>query len=152
VPLGAEHVPTGIHAGLADGWGALAFDVRARTDHGAVPAWAVTAVGRATTGQPFRLHPRRLGRFTLGPRLPAVALPPSLRERWTAAGDPSASGLVVSSRAAAALLATDDGDEIWATGTALAALRPDGHRPDLLEHHLRLLTTIVRDLAPRDGC
>jgi len=77
---------------------------------------------------------------------------PGRSPRWTAAGDPSASGLVVSSRAAAALLATDDGDEIWATGTALAGLRPDGHRPDLLEHHLRLLTTIVRDLAPRDGC
>jgi hypothetical protein len=30
----------------------------------------------------------------------------------------------------------------------MAAIRPDGHRPQLIEHHARLLTAIVGALAP----
>ena len=52
------------------------------------------------------------------------------------------------------LLATDDGDEFWTTGGGegttggwLAAIRPDGHRPELIEHHTRLLTALVGALA-----
>ncbi|SDG24791.1 hypothetical protein [Klenkia brasiliensis] len=143
VPLGGEHVPTGIHAGRAGGWDALAFDVRTRTAHGVVPAWAVTAVGRPGTGPDWQLHPRRLPRFAVGARMPAVEVPPALAARWAGAGEPSLAALLAVPEAQAVLLATDDGDEVWATPTALAALRPDGHRPDLLEHHLRLLTTLA---------
>jgi hypothetical protein len=53
------------------------------------------------------------------------------------------------------LLGTDDGDEFWTSagqggswaGGFVAAIRPDGHRPELIEHHARLLTAIVAALA-----
>ena len=45
------------------------------------------------------------------------------------------------------LLGTDDGDEFWTAGGYLAAIRPDGHRPELIEHHTRLLTAFVAALA-----
>jgi hypothetical protein len=54
------------------------------------------------------------------------------------AQDPAVHGL---------LLGTDDGDEFWTGAGHLAAVRPDGHRPQLIEHHARLLTAIVGALA-----
>ncbi len=143
VPLGHEHVATGVRTGPADTWTALALDVQARTAHGVVPTWAVTAVGRPGVGDPWRLHPRRLQRFAVGPALPALDVPGPLGERWSAAGSPALAALLAVPAVEQALLGTDDGDEVWATPTALAALRADGHRPDLVEHHLRLLTTLA---------
>jgi hypothetical protein len=61
------------------------------------------------------------------------------------------------------LLGTDDGDEFWtaagahgagsaggggSAGGYIAAIRPDGHRPQLIEHHARLLSALVSALAP----
>jgi hypothetical protein len=54
------------------------------------------------------------------------------------AQDPTVHGL---------LLGTDDGDEFWTGAGYVAAIRPDGHRPALLEHHARLLTAVVQALA-----
>ena len=54
------------------------------------------------------------------------------------AQDPAVHGL---------LLGTDDGDEFWTGAGHVAAVRPDGHRPQLIEHHARLLTAIVGALA-----
>jgi hypothetical protein len=45
------------------------------------------------------------------------------------------------------LLGTDDGDEFWTAAGHVAAVRPDGHRPSLLEHHARLLTAVVAALT-----
>jgi hypothetical protein len=45
------------------------------------------------------------------------------------------------------LLGTDDGDEFWSAAGHEAAVRPDGHRPELLEHHARLLAAIVSALG-----
>ena len=39
------------------------------------------------------------------------------------------------------------GDEFWTGAGHLAAIRPDGHRPQLIEHHTRLLTALVGALA-----
>jgi hypothetical protein len=47
------------------------------------------------------------------------------------------------------LLGTDDGDEFWTGAGYLAAVRPDGHRPLLIEHHVRLLTALVGALTTR---
>ena len=45
------------------------------------------------------------------------------------------------------MLGTDDGDEFWSAAGHVAAVRPDGHRPQLLEHHARLLTALVAALG-----
>ena len=45
------------------------------------------------------------------------------------------------------LLGSDDGDEFWTAAGFLAVIRPDAHRPVLLEHHARLLTAAVGALA-----
>jgi hypothetical protein len=45
------------------------------------------------------------------------------------------------------LLGTDDGDEFWTGAGHLAAIRPDGHRPQLIEHHSRLLAALVAALG-----
>jgi hypothetical protein len=45
------------------------------------------------------------------------------------------------------LLGTDDGDEFWSGAGHVAAVRPDGHRPQLLEHHARLLSALVGALG-----
>jgi hypothetical protein len=45
------------------------------------------------------------------------------------------------------LLGSDDGDELWSAAGHLAALRPDGHRPSLIEHHARLLAAVVGALT-----
>ena len=37
----------------------------------------------------------------------------------------------------------NDGDEFWSAAGHVAAVRPDGHRPELLEHHARLLSALV---------
>jgi hypothetical protein len=52
--------------------------------------------------------------------------------------DPAVQGL---------LLGSDDGDEFWAAAGHVAAIRPDGHRPELIEHHARLLNAIVAALS-----
>jgi hypothetical protein len=144
VPLGPEHVAVDLRTGVHAGWSVLAFDVVVRTGQGDVPEWAVTALGRPRTADPYHLHPRRLGAFALPGRGRSVDVGPGeLADRWTATGAPDVARVLQQAAAREALLGTDDGDEVWATATALAAVRPDGHRPALLEHHLPLLAALA---------
>ena len=61
---------------------------------------------------------------------------------------PAARALVGDATVRGLLLGSDDGDEFWTAAGYLAAIRPDGHRPQLIEHHARLLTAMVSSLAP----
>jgi hypothetical protein len=45
------------------------------------------------------------------------------------------------------LLGSDDGDELWSAVGFLAAVRPDGNRPQLIEHHARILAAVIGALA-----
>ena len=38
--------------------------------------------------------------------------------------------------------------DVWLLLVTVAAVRPDGHRPQLIEHHARLLAVVVGALAP----
>ena len=53
-------------------------------------------------------------------------------------GDPTVRGL---------LLGSDDGDEFWTAAGHVAVVRPGAHRPQLIEHHGRLLTAAVGALS-----
>ena len=45
------------------------------------------------------------------------------------------------------LLGSDDGDEFWPPPGCVAAIRPTGTGPQLIEHHARLLTAVGRRAA-----
>ena len=94
----------------------------------------------------FRLSPARFWKHRTGGLLPIPSGDHAFDSRWLLlaaedgpqvrrlAGDPTVQGL---------LLDTDDGDEFWSAAGHVAAIRPDGHRPQLIEHHARLLTAVV---------
>jgi hypothetical protein len=66
--------------------------------------------------------------------------------RWTmltAEDSPALRAVVADPAVRGLLLGSDDGDEFWAAAGHVCAIRPDGHRPELLEHHGRLLTAVV---------
>lgn len=136
VPLGREHVVTEVWVAGHHGWEAIAFNVGVTTRAGVVPKWALTAVGRAQPGDPFLVHPRRLGRFSMHRGWAAIDLDDGeFTARWEAAtsGDPGCLTAALSETPLRqALLGTDDGDDVWGTRSAVAAIRPDNHRPALL--------------------
>ena len=94
----------------------------------------------------FRLSPARFWKHRTGGLLPLLSGNEAFDARWLLlaaedapelrrlAQDPALQGL---------LLGSDDGDEFWSAAGFVAAVRPDGHRPDLIEHHARLLTAVV---------
>lgn len=128
----------------------VAFDVVYASGRYAVTEYAVTAAPVLGAVPQFRLSPARFWRHGTGGLLPIVSGNEQFDLRWLLlaaedtpqvrrlAGDPAVQGL---------LLGTDDGDEFWSAAGHVAAIRPDGHRPLLIEHHTRLLTAVVGALA-----
>jgi hypothetical protein len=100
---------------------------------------------------PLRLSPARFWKHRTGGLVQVPSGDPAFDTRWVllAAEDgPAARALVGDATVRGLLLGSDDGDEFWTAAGHLAAIRPDGHRPQLIEHHARLLTAIVSALAP----
>jgi hypothetical protein len=128
----------------------VAFDVVYASGRYFVPEYAVTAAPVLGAVPQFRLSPARFWKHRIGGLVPIASGNEHFDARWlllaaedTAqvrrlAGDPAVQGL---------LLGTDDGDEFWSAAGHVAAIRPDGHRPQLIEHHTRLLTDVVAALA-----
>jgi hypothetical protein len=115
------------------------------------PEYAVTAVPLLAPVPCFRLSPARFWKHRTGGLVQVPSGDPAFDARWVllAAEDgPAARALVGDPTVRGLLLGTDDGDEFWTAAGFLAAIRPDGHRPQLIEHHARLLTAIVSALAP----
>ncbi len=129
----------------------VAFDVLYASGRYAVPEYAVTAAPVLGTLPPLRLSPARFWKHRTGGLVQVPSGDPAFDARWVllAAEDgPAARALVGDATVRGLLLGTDDGDEFWTVAGHLAAIRPDGHRPELIEHHARLLTAIVGALAP----
>jgi hypothetical protein len=136
----------------------VAFDVVYPWGRQWVAKYAVTAAPLLAAVPSFRLSPARLWKHRTGGLVQIASGNEAFDSRWQLlaaedgpqvrrlAGDPGIQGL---------LLGTDDGDEFWTAavregggaGNFVAAVRPDGHRPQLIEHHARLLTAIVGTLA-----
>ena len=73
--------------------------------------------------------------------------------RWVllaAEDDPRLRRLIEDPTVQGLLLGSDDGDEFWSAAGHVAVIRPDGHRPQLIEHHARLLGAVVPALTA--GC
>ncbi|MGY1681389.1 hypothetical protein [Geodermatophilus sp. SYSU D01176] len=146
-----DHRPAGVMRGRYGTLDLVAFDVLYASGRYAVPEYAITAAPVLGALPPLRLSPARFWKHRTGGLVQVPSGDPAFDTRWVllAAEDgPAARALAGDAIVRGLLLGTDDGDEFWTAAGHLAAIRPDGHRPQLIEHHARLLTAIVSALAP----
>jgi hypothetical protein len=128
----------------------VAFDIVYASGRYLVPEYAVTAAPMLGAVPRFRLSPARFWKHRTGGLLPIASGNEQFDARWlllTAEDTPQIRRLAGDSTVQALLLGTDDGDELWSAAGHVAAIRLDGHRPQLIEHHTRLLTAVVGALA-----
>ncbi|MGY2083511.1 hypothetical protein [Blastococcus sp. SYSU DS0539] len=145
-----DHRAGNVLRGRAGGLELVAFDVVFVERRRLVPEYAVTAVPMLGSVPGFRLSPARFWRHRTGGMVPMPSGEPTFDARWlllAAEDSPQLRRLVQDPAVHGLLLGSDDGDELWSAAGHVAAIRPDGHRPELLEHHARLLTAIVGSLA-----
>ncbi|MBM7806607.1 hypothetical protein JOD57_002444 [Geodermatophilus bullaregiensis] len=145
-----DHRAAGVMRGRAGALELVAFDVVFVDKRYTVPQYAVTAAPVLLPLPGLRLSPARFWRHRTGGLVPVPSGDEVFDARWVllAAEDGGAVRRLVADPAVRGLLlGTDDGDEFWAAAGHLAAIRPDGHRPELLEHHARLLGAMVSALA-----
>jgi hypothetical protein len=145
-----DHRPAGVMRGRSGNLELVAFDVVFVDKRYTVPEYAVTAAPVLLPLPGLRLAPARFWRHGTGGLLHVPSGDPQFDSRWVllAAEDGEAVRRLVGDLTVRGLLMhSDDGDEFWAAAGHLAAIRPDGQRPELIEHHARLLGAMVAALA-----
>jgi hypothetical protein len=145
-----EHRAAGVLRGRAGTLDLVAFDVVYPMGRSFVPQWAVTAAPVLTPLPGLRLSPARFWRHRTGGLVPVVSGNEAFDARWlllAAEDGPQVRRLVQDPTVQGLLLGSDDGDEFWSAAGHVAAIRPDGHRPQLIEHHARLLAALVGALS-----
>jgi hypothetical protein len=150
VRLGKEHRPAGVVRGRWGNLDLVAFDVVHPLGRRTVYQYAVTAAPLLGAVPALRLSPARLWKHRTGGFLQVPSGDPEFDNRWTllAAEDgPRVRRLVEDPTVRGLLLGSDDGDEFWTAAGFVAVIRPDAHRPVLLDHHGRLLTAVVGALS-----
>jgi hypothetical protein len=136
--------------GRGNGLDLVAFDIVSPLGRELVSTHAVTAAPVLGTVPGFRLSPARMWRHGTGGLLQVPSPDPEFDRRWVllAAEDgPQVRRLVEDPMVRQLLLGSDDGDELWSAAGFVAAVRPDANRPQLIEHHARLLAAVVAALA-----
>jgi hypothetical protein len=147
---GKEARPGGVLRGRAGAVELVAFDVVYPVGRGWVSRYAVTAAPVLGAVPALRLSPARLWKHGTGGLMPMPSGNDAFDSRWSllaAEDDPRVRRLVQDPTVQGLLLGSDDGDEFWTAAGHVAAVRPDGHRPQLIEHHARLLTAVLGALA-----
>jgi hypothetical protein len=147
---GKEARPASVLRGRAGTLEVVAFDIVYPLGRSVVPKYAVTAAPLLGAVPGLRLSPARFWRHRTGGLVPVPSGNEAFDTRWLLlAGEdgPQVRRLVQDPAVQGLLVGTDDGDEFWTGAGHLAAIRPDGHRPLLIEHHVRLLTALVGTLA-----
>jgi hypothetical protein len=142
--------PGNVVRGRGMGLDLVAFDVVYTSGRYAVPRWAVTAAPVLGEVPGFRLSPARFWKHRIGGLLQIPSGDPEFDLRWVLLApedSPQLRRLVEDPMVRQLLLGSDDGDELWSAAGFVAAVRPDGHRPLLIEHHARLLAVVVGALA-----
>ncbi|MPR00127.1 hypothetical protein GB931_19840 [Modestobacter sp. I12A-02628] len=128
----------------------VAFDVVYTSGRYAQPRWAVTAAPVLGELPSFRLSPARFWKHRTGGLLHLPSGDPEFDTRWVLLAPedtPQLRRLVDDVVVRQLLLGSDDGDELWSAAGHVAAIRPDGHRPELIQHQGRILTAVVGALA-----
>jgi hypothetical protein len=150
VRLTKDHRPGSVLRGRAGTLELVALDAVYASGRYLVPEYAITAAPLLGTVPGLRLSPARLWKHRVGGLVQIPSDNPEFEQRWqllAAEDGPQVRRLVADPVVQQLLLGTDDGDEFWTTGSYLAAIRPDGHRPQLIEHHARLLNALVAALT-----
>jgi hypothetical protein len=145
-----DHRPASVLRGRAGTLELVAFDVVYASGRYVVPEYAVTAAPVLGTVPGFRLSPARFWKHGIGGLVAIASGNEAFDVRWqllAAQDDPQVRRLVADPAVQGLLLGSDDGDEFWSAAGHVAAIRPDGHRPQLIEHHARLLAAVVGALA-----
>ena len=156
--LTREHRPAAVMRGRYGNLELVAFDVVYADKRRVVPEYAVTAAPVLAGVPGLRLSPARFWKHRTGGLVPIPSGDAEFDSRWvllSSEDGPAVRRLVEDPTVRGLLLGSDDGDEFWSadagqggfSGGYLAAIRPDGHRPELIEHHARLLSAIVGALA-----
>ncbi|WP_369140206.1 hypothetical protein [Modestobacter versicolor] len=147
---GKDDRPSRVLRGRGNGLELVAFDVASPFGRGWLSTHAITAAPVLGDVPGFRLSPARMWRHGTSGLLQVPSPDPEFDRRWVllAAEDgPQVRRLVEDPLVRQSLLGTDDGDELWSAAGFVAAIRPDGNRPQLIEHHARLLAGVVAALA-----
>ena len=150
VRLTKDHRPASVLRGRSGSLELVAFDVVYASGRHLVPEYAVTAAPLLGSVPVLRLSPARLWKHGVGGLVHVPSGNEAFDTRWmllAAETGPQVQRLAQDPTVHGLLLGTDDGDEFWTGAGHLAAIRPDGHRPALLDHHARLLTALVQALA-----
>jgi hypothetical protein len=136
--------------GRGNGLDLVAFDIVSPVGRQYVSTHAVTAAPVLGAVPAFRLSPARLWRHGTGGLVQVPSPDPEFDRRWVllAAEDgPQVRRLVQDPVLRQLLLGSDDGDDLWSAAGFVAAVRPDPNRPQLIEHHARILAAVVAALA-----
>jgi hypothetical protein len=147
---GKEARPVNVLRGRAGTLELVAFDIASPWGRTLLPQYAVTAAPMLAAVPTLRLSPARLWKHRTAGLLQIPSGNEAFDLRWqllAAEDGPQVRRLVGDPGVQGLLLGTDDGDEFWTAAGHVCAIRPDGHRPSLIEHHARLLTAIVGVLA-----
>jgi hypothetical protein len=137
--------------GRGNGLELVAFDIVSPLGRQSVSTHAVTAAPVLGSVPAFRLSPARMWRHGTGGLVQVPSPDPEFDRRWlllAAEDGPQVRRLAADALVRQVLLGSDDGDELWSAGGFVAAVRPDGNRPQLIEHHARILAAVVAALAP----
>ncbi|WP_299959366.1 hypothetical protein [uncultured Modestobacter sp.] len=147
---GKEDRPSRVLRGRGNGLDLVAFDIASPAGRSWLSTHAVTAAPVLASVPGFRLSPARMWRHGTGGLLQIPSPDPEFDRRWVllAAEDgPQVRRLAEDPMVRQSLLGSDDGDELWSAAGFVAAVRPDANRPQLIEHHARLLAAVVGALT-----
>ncbi|MGY5883111.1 hypothetical protein [Modestobacter lacusdianchii] len=147
---GKEDRPSRVLRGRGNGLDLVAFDIASPAGRSWLSTHAVTAAPVLGSVPGFRLSPARIWRHGTGGLLQIPSPDPEFDRRWVllAAEDgPQMRRLAEDPMVRQSLLGSDDGDELWSAAGYVAAVRPDANRPQLIEHHARLLAAVVGALT-----
>ena len=145
-----DHRPASVLRGRSGTLDLVAFDIVFASGRYVVPEYAVTAAPLLGAVPGLRLSPARFWKHRTGGLVPIPSGDDAFDTRWqllAAEDSPQVRRLAQDPAVHGLLLGTDDGDEFWTAAGHLAAVRPDGHRPQLLEHHARLLNALIGALS-----
>jgi hypothetical protein len=145
-----DHRPASVLRGRSGRLDLVAFDIVYASGRYVVPEYAVTAAPLLGAVPGLRLTPARFWKHRIGGLVPITSGDEAFDARWmllAAEDSPQVRRLAQDPAVHGLLLGTDDGDEFWTGAGHLAAIRPDGHRPQLIEHHSRLLAALVAALG-----